>query len=219
MTERTPLPIIIFAGLIFIVLIMMFIAILPQRTVIFTDDDEGTKATIEDYDPVFGSTDASIIITHYSDFLCESCADVAQSLSRIAADYPEEVALVWKDFPNVSAHSLAPNASLAARCAGEQDAFWEYHDLLFAHQAEIIDSTTAATLFESIASELDLGSWRFNRCMNKQYTFEDMEASYEDALDLELISSPTISINDEWYTGIISESEIRSVILSLELTQ
>ncbi len=218
MVQRTPLALLIFAGLIFIVFVMMLISVLPTQTVVFTDEEDEIDTGIQDYDPVKGSQDAPIIITHYSDFLCETCADVAMALNNVAEDYPDEITLVWKDFPNVYAHPLAPNASLAARCAGEQGAFWDYHDLLFAHQQDI-NEDTAAELFEAIADEVDLGSWRFNRCMNKQQTFEDMESSYQDAVDLELISAPTISINDEWYTGIISESEIRAVILNLELTQ
>lgn len=217
MAQRTPLALLIFAGLIFIVFVMMLISVLPTQTVVFTDEEEEIATGIQDYDPVRGSKDAPIIITHYGDFLCDTCADVAMALNRVADDYPEDIALVWKDFPNVYAHPLAPTASLAARCAGEQGAFWDYHDLLFAHQQDINDST-AAELFTSMADELDLGSWRFNRCMNKQQTFDDIEASYQDAVELELISAPTISINDEWFTGIISENEIRSVILNLDLT-
>ena len=216
MSQRSHLPLLIFAGLMFVVFVMMFVAILPKQTVVFTDEEEEVRTGIQAYDPVNGSPDAPIIITHYSDFLCESCSDVAEALNRVAQDYPDEITLVWKDFPNVYAHPLAPEASLAARCAGEQAAFWEYHDYLFSHQQDLTEET-ASELFSLIAEEVGIGSWRFNRCMNGQHTFEDMEMSYQDGLDLELISAPTISVNEEWFTGTISESELRSVILNLEL--
>jgi protein-disulfide isomerase len=36
----------------------------------------------------------------------------------------------------VQIHPNAGNAGAAAICAGEQDKFWEMHDLLFARQGE-----------------------------------------------------------------------------------
>ena len=218
MVEKTSFTLVVFAGLIFIVFVMMLVSVLPEQTVVFTDEEDEPTEGIQPYDPILGDPNAPVIITHYSDFLCESCADVATALSAVAADYPDEVALVWKDFPNVYSNPLSPNASLAARCAGVQGMFWEYHDMLFANQRDVTEET-ASELFESISEELGLGSWRFNRCMNGQHTFADMEASYQDAIDRELISAPTIRINDEWYTGTISESQLRSILLNLELSQ
>ncbi|MBT4857156.1 thioredoxin domain-containing protein [Candidatus Uhrbacteria bacterium] len=217
MVERTPLIFLIFAGLIFMVFVMMLISVLPHQTVVFTDEEDEISEGIQEYDPVLGDKNAPIVITHYSDFLCESCAETATSLSNIVEDYPDEIAIVWKDFPNVSAHPLAPGASIAARCAGEQGEFWAYHDLLFTYQRDIT-TETAAEYYMLISEELDLGSWRFNRCVNKQQTFEDLEASYADANALELTASPTITVNDERFSGSMSENEIRSVILNLELT-
>lgn len=41
---------------------------------------------------------------------------------------------VFVDLPLESIHKLAFKAAEAARCAGEQDRYWEMHDRLFAHQ-------------------------------------------------------------------------------------
>ena len=38
------------------------------------------------------------------------------------------------DFPLKSIHKFAFKAAETARCAGEQDKFWEMHDQLFASQ-------------------------------------------------------------------------------------
>jgi protein-disulfide isomerase len=38
----------------------------------------------------------------------------------------------WQDFPYQGEESV--NAALAARAAGEQSKFWEYHDLLYQNQ-------------------------------------------------------------------------------------
>jgi len=215
--QRSPFFLFLFAGLLFFLFVLMALAILPKKTTTFTDEEVPTDLSlIQDYDPILGDASAEVIIFHYSDFLCTSCGDIADSLSRIAQDYGDSVAIVWKDFPNVTAHPLAPGASIAARCAGKQDAFWEYHDMLFANQDQITQAT-AMEVYTLIAEDLDLGMWRFNRCLDKQQTFDDLESSYRDALDAELTSAPALRINDEWFTGIISEQELRSIITSQPL--
>jgi Thioredoxin len=47
------------------------------------------------------------------------------------ARYPEKVKWVFRDYPIATLHPTAAKAHEAARCAGEQGKFWEYHDLLF----------------------------------------------------------------------------------------
>ena len=218
--QRSPFFLFLFGGLILFIFILMVVAILPKQTVVFTDEQEeeeiADSSFIHDYDPIQGEESADVVIFFYADFLCESCADIADSLSRISQDYGESVAIVWKDFPNITAHPLAPEASIAARCAEKQDAFWEYADRLFVNQ-DLITETTAEEVFTQIAEDLDLGMWRFNRCLSKQQTFDDLEASYQDSLNADLTSAPTLRINDEWFTGIITEQELRTIITSQPL--
>lgn len=216
--QQSPFLIILFGGLFFIVFVLLVVALLPKQTVVFTDEEDVSQsALVQSYDPVLGDEEtADVLIFHYGDFLCEACGDVAASLERIAQDYGDSVAIVWKDFPNVTANPLAPSAALAARCAGKQEAFWPYHDQLFANQRDITEEK-ASELYAAIAEELDLGIWRFNRCMSKEQTFEDLESSYSDSLDLELTGAPTVRINDEWFTGNISEQELRTAITTLPL--
>jgi protein-disulfide isomerase len=47
--------------------------------------------------------------------------------------------LVFRHYPLDSVHPLARRAAEAAEAAGAQDAFWEMHDLLFAHQDALGD--------------------------------------------------------------------------------
>jgi protein-disulfide isomerase len=87
-------------------------------------------------EPVIGLADAPVTIVVYSDFQCSFCKEfVDNTMSTILANYPNEVKLVFKDYPILSLHPLAERAAISGQCAFEQGKFWEMHDLIFDNQA------------------------------------------------------------------------------------
>ncbi len=90
-----------------------------------------------------GGEDAYVTIIEYSDFQCPACASVAPMLQQLAAAYPNDVRLVYRHFPLVSIHPNAQKAAEAAEAAGAQGKFWEYHDTLFANQADFASADAA----------------------------------------------------------------------------
>lgn len=87
-----------------------------------------------------GSPSAKVVMAEFSDFQCPFCKRWNdQALPALRSKLGEEVALAFLHFPIVQIHPNAGNASAAAICAGEQDKFWEMHDLLFARQTEWAD--------------------------------------------------------------------------------
>jgi protein-disulfide isomerase len=86
---------------------------------------------------IHGSAGAAVMIAEFSDFQCPFCQRwVQQSMEPIRDLLGEDVAFAFMHFPITQIHPNAPYASFAAICAGEQDSFWEMHDLLFARQQE-----------------------------------------------------------------------------------
>jgi protein-disulfide isomerase len=51
-------------------------------------------------------------------------------LEQVLEQYPNQVKLVYKNFP-LRNHKFAKPAASAALAAGEQGKFWEFHDKLF----------------------------------------------------------------------------------------
>lgn len=83
--------------------------------------------------PTLGDDNAPVTIVEYSDFACPFCARFAtQTKPQIVEQYIEsgQVRFVRKDFIAVGGNKAAE----AAHCAGDQGAYWEYHDLLIARQ-------------------------------------------------------------------------------------
>ncbi len=89
---------------------------------------------------VEGSPDARVQILVFSDFTCPACRGFSGLVEpQIKTEYVEtgKVRLIYHDFPlGGPGHEHGFLAARAARCAGEQDRFWAYHDLVFARQSD-----------------------------------------------------------------------------------
>ena len=86
-------------------------------------------------DFITGDQNAPITIVIYVDFQCPFCGKFFKETELTAlANYVKDgkVKLVSRDFAFLGQESL--KAAEAARCAGDQGKFWEYHDYLFTHQ-------------------------------------------------------------------------------------
>ncbi len=93
-------------------------------------------APITDADWIRGPADAPITLLLYSDFDCEACASLAVALNELQALHPEDVCLVFRDFPQLTVREKSALAAQAAASAAEQGRFWELHDLLFTRYGE-----------------------------------------------------------------------------------
>jgi protein-disulfide isomerase len=193
-----------------IIFIFLIVKLFDRGGIEYTDEVTQETPQLLNIDPMVGATGPKVIIVHYADFACEQCSTTSKMLRSIVEDYSEQVILVWKDFPNESLSQESIRAAVAARCAQKQHHFWDYHDMLMSHQHQLGDS-----LYTSIAQELDLGMWRFERCLRKESTLDRVEESAKDAENLNLTAAPTIYLNGISYTGIVSDTELRSKINQL----
>jgi protein-disulfide isomerase len=105
--------------------------------------------------PVKGKKDARVTVVVFSDYQCPYCAKLEPTLNQVSAAYPNDVKMVFKDFP-LSFHQHAKNAAKAARAAGEQGKFWEMHDLVFENYNQLNDN-----LYKDLAVKLQLNEAKF----------------------------------------------------------
>ena len=80
-----------------------------------------------------GDEDAPVTLIEFSDYQCPFCGRFASNtLPQIVEEYIDtgKVKLAFVDYP-LGFHKFAPKASEAAHCAGEQEKYWEMHDVLF----------------------------------------------------------------------------------------
>lgn len=91
---------------------------------------------IPDHAPRRGPADAAVTIQVFSDFECPFCGRVNPALERALRDYDGRVQVVFRHLP-LSMHRHARQAAEAAievRAQGGDEAFWRFHDRLFANQ-------------------------------------------------------------------------------------
>jgi protein-disulfide isomerase len=88
-------------------------------------------------DHVLGAEHAPVVLVEYGDFECPTCKQAAPTVRMLLERFANRVRVVFRHFPLEDAHPHALAAAEAAESAGEQDRFWEMHDLLFANQEHL----------------------------------------------------------------------------------
>jgi protein-disulfide isomerase len=168
------------------------------------------RARFADAAPSRGAPDAPVVVELFSDFECPFCARVRATVDALLARYPREVQLVWRDYP-LPVHPAAMQAAEAAREAfaqGGSDAFWRYHDLLFAHQDALgrDDLVHYAQLLE-----LDVDRFRaaLERHAHHDAIAADMAAA--DASGVEM-ATPSFFINGRYVAGALPVHELQPYI-------
>src|SRR5690606_31043959 len=87
-------------------------------------------------------------------------------------------------------------AARAARCAGDQGRYWEYHDALYARQARWSGrSSTPLNDFEEYAAELGLDRAAFSACLRSDRHAEVVTANIMLGERLGVRGTPTVIVN------------------------
>ena len=137
-----------------------------------------------------GPENAPITIVEFSDFQCPYCRRWHEQVYEpLLAAYPGKIRMVYRHLPLTSIHPDAFPAAEAAMCAGEQDAFWPYHDKLFSSE------TLGREIYTQYAQELSLDMNSFEACMTDHKYQEAIQIDTDFAIDLGIRSTPTFFIN------------------------
>jgi protein-disulfide isomerase len=158
-------------------------------------------------DPVMGYDDAPVVIVEFSDFTCSYCQKQEQVIKRLMQNYKYQVKMLWKDYPDHNINSLSYKSAVAARCAGEQDAFWPFHDFLF-EKADKLNETS----FLEIAGLLKLNKNKLTECMESGRSKQLINDNIEEANALAITGVPFIYINNQEIMGEATYEEIERIV-------
>ena len=104
------------------------------------------------------------------------------------------VKLVFADYP-LQIHPNAIPAAEAARCAGDQNGYWQMHDLLFANQDVWAQLADATSQFVAYAQRLNLDTGPFTSCLANGTHRQALLKAQADAQALGLPGTPSFAVN------------------------
>lgn len=105
-----------------------------------------------------GPADAALTIVEFGDYECPACRGSHRVFTEFLARHPGEVRFVYRHWP-LDVHPFAHSAARAAECAGEQGAFWGFHNSLYEDRDWVGDA------FERFAAKSGVEDLeRFRRC-------------------------------------------------------
>jgi protein-disulfide isomerase len=107
----------------------------------------------------------------------------------VIENYPEEVKIVYKNFP-IRSHPFSEPAAKAALAAHRQGKFWPFHDLLYQSYNNLSNEK-----IREIAQSLQLDMARFEKDWQDAAIAAKVEADQRDGKQAGVRGVPTIFIN------------------------
>ena len=142
-------------------------------------------------EPAMGSNDAPLTIVEFSDFECSYCRRFhEQVLPSLKRDYIDTglVRFIHKDLP-LPFHRQAKPAAAAARCAAEQNRYWDLYSALFDQQ-----TCLACRGVIGIAADINLNASDLQACMQHNTTQALINANLSEAKLHNIRATPTFII-------------------------
>lgn len=144
--------------------------------------------------PAIGPEDAPITMIEFADFRCGYCKRFQdETLAPLLERYDGQIRFVYRDYPILSPDSLT--AALAAECADDQGAFWEFHDRVYAEQ------NLARDVFIQYATDMGLDVDTFTTCLDEQVHLQEVMADYDAGSSTPMTGTPTFFINGRILIG------------------
>ena len=103
-------------------------------------------------------------------------------------------------------------AAEASECAADQDAFWEYHDLLFESQNGENRGAFSKENLKQFAADLELDTGAFNECLDSGKYSEYVQTQSGIARQIGVTSTPVVLINGYAVIGAQDFSVFQQVI-------
>lgn len=149
-----------------------------------------------------GSNSAPVTMTEFGDYQCPGCGRFFQRTESVIFKKYVNTGVVrfqWRDFPWIGKEST--RAAIAARAAGRQGKFWEFHDALYAHQPPKNSGMVTDDYLRSIARQLRLDMPRFDKDLSDGALRSAVAADYVYGQKLGATGTPDFVINGKRFFG------------------
>ncbi len=169
-----------------------------------TEEQIGLVRRDADDVTALGDVDAPVVLIEYADYRCPYCATFSrESFPKLKKKYIDtgKLRLEWRDFPVFGEQSM--KGAVAARAAGEQGHYWDYHDAMYEDAPErghlkITDEKIMGWAKEVGVEDME----QFEKDLDDPGLRKKVEADgQEAATQVKATGTPTFVIGDQRVVG------------------
>lgn len=159
-----------------------------------------------------GNPSAKTVLVEFADFQCGACGVHRKRVDNLLKKYPNDLFVVFKNFPLETVHKNSLIASQAAEAAGKQFRFWEMYDQLFLHQVDWYNVPDPMTFFLKYAQESQLD---LNRFQQDLWSISIQEKIFRDKFEgqqANVVSVPTFFLNGKMMATAQNDDHFESMV-------
>lgn len=160
-----------------------------------------------------GNPNAPVTFVEFADFQCPFCGKFFQeSEGKIIEQYVKtgKVRFVYRDFAFLGPESVS--AAEASRCAGDQQAFWQYHNYLFTHQQGENQGAFSKDHLKEFATALKLDTAKFSSCLDALTHHDQVQKDLDLGRSLGVDGTPSSFVNDKFFNGALPFGQFKAAI-------
>ncbi|HWE02823.1 MAG TPA: thioredoxin domain-containing protein [Tepidisphaeraceae bacterium] len=169
---------------------------------------------VSETDHIRGRPEAPLTLLEYGDYECDYCGRLYPIVRKLREHFGDRLRFVFRNFPVANIHPHASVAAQAAESAGMQGKFWEMHDLLYEHQAEL-----AAADLTHYALKIGLEPYHFQSDLSSERFARRVAADHRSGLASGVTRTPTFFINGIRFDGKREFGELAAAIENVEQTR
>lgn len=182
------------------------------------------RIALSESDASYGSPKAPIQIVEFSDYQCPFCQKAAFVLHAVKKTLPDEIRLVFKNYPLDSScnpsmpnqlHPMACRLAQLGACANEKQQFWAYHDTIFFG----LNRTNSFPTWETVSQSLSpiFSREEITQCLTSENSRNQIDRDLREGKNLAVSGTPAIFINGRQLDPIPLTIPILLRIMEMEL--
>jgi len=161
-----------------------------------------------------GDPNAPVKIIEYSDFQCPYCAQFTVDTEQKLIDAYIATGKVYFEYHSfgdfIGAESA--RAAEAAYCAGDQNKFWEMHDIIFANQSGENAGHFSDKYLTALAQKVGLDMGQFKDCFDNGKHADTVKQDGVAARQAGVKATPSFVVNGELVEGALPFEQFKAKI-------
>ncbi len=168
------------------------------------------EVVIDEARAIKGSSSAKITIVEWADFNCGHCSTAAETMAKLAGEYPEQVRIVYKHLPILAKESRTAAEYMEAIALQDKAKALAFHKQLFANQKEL--RSGGEKFLQEVAKSVGADVAKVKKDAKGDTVKKRIESDIAEAQKFEFNGTPGFMINGASVHGAYPYDFFKSVI-------